>query len=156
MLIEYLGSFSSPYWGWDVPWEALIKVTETRTLWKHSLFIEAISLCSNTLTHHRACLYRTIDPLLTKRDTERSALTLLNLNTFPPSTWRSRERAACILLSAGNEKKKAHFISLLWLAGKAPLLGRGYCSFCLARVWSLLFLPILSLSLVFPASNNVL
>lgn len=155
MLIEYLGSFSSPYWGWDVPWEALIKVTETRTLWKHSLFIEAISLCSNTLTHHRACLYRTIDPLLTKHDTERSELTLLKLNTFPPSTWRSRERAACVLLSAGNEKKKkpAHFISLVWLAGKAPLLGTAHFAYL---VFGVCCSCPFSLSLVFPPSNNVL
>lgn len=64
MLIEYLGSFFSPYWGWGIPWEALIKVTETLTLWKHRLFIVAISFCSNTLTHYRAFLYRTIDPFL--------------------------------------------------------------------------------------------
>lgn len=139
MLIEYLGSFSSPYWGWDVPWEVLIKVTGTRTLWKHSLFIEAISFCSNTLAHYRACLHRTIDPLLVKRYAERAELTLLKLNTFPPSAWRSGDRAACILLLARNEKQSTFHFPLV--EGKAWLLGLwatahfaclvfGVCCFC--------------------------
>lgn len=153
MLIEYLGSFSSPYWGWDVPWEVLIKVTEAHTLWKHSIFIEAISFCSNTLAHYRACLYRTIDPLLVKRYTEHAELTLLKLNSFTPSTWRSREQAACVLLLARNGKQNTFRFPLV--AAKAPL----------SELWTLLFLPISglesvvsahSLSLVFPASNNML
>lgn len=141
MLIEYLGSFSSPYWGWDVPWEVLIKVTEARTLWKHSLFIEAISFCSNTLAHYRACLYRTIDPLLVKRYTEHAELTLLKLNSFPPSTWRSREQAACVLLLARNGKQNTFHFPLV--AAKAPL----------SELWTLLFLPISGLESVVSAHS---
>lgn len=139
MLIEYLGSFSSPYWGWDVPWEVLIKVTEARTLWKHSLFIEAISFCSNTLAHYRACLYRTIDPLLVKRYTEHAELTLLKLNSFPPSTWRSRE-PGCLRFALSQEQKAKH-VSFPLVGGKSPALGAvdtaqfaylvfGVCCFC--------------------------
>lgn len=92
MLIEYLGSFFSPYWGWDVPWEALIKVTETHTLWKHSLFIVAISFCSNTLTHYRAFLYRTIDPFLVSHyRTGWGEINSLKFNTFSPPAWISRK-----------------------------------------------------------------
>lgn len=155
MLIEYLGSFSSPYWGWDVPWEVLIKVTESRTLWKHNLFIEAISFCSNTLAHYRACLYRTIGPLLIKRSTERAELTLLKLNTLPLSMGRPGEQAACVLL-LGRNGKPQHISSPFRCRGKPSSWSCGHCSFCLSRVWSLLFLPILSLSPVFPASNNTL
>lgn len=105
MLIEYLGSFFSPYWGWDVPWEALIKVTETRTLWKHSLFIVAISFCSNTLTHYRAFLDRTIDPFLVSHYRTRE-INSLKFNTFPPHKCGSRKERAWFAFSPAMKTRQ--------------------------------------------------
>lgn len=148
MLIEYLGSFFSPYWGWDVPWEALIKVTETHTLWKHSLFIVAISFCSNTLTHYRAFLYRTIDPFLVSHyRTGGGGINSLKFNTFSPPAWISRKgggggaAASAFRQQLETEQISVHF---WWRETQfSKLLCWSFHLSCVGG--SLLFLPILSL-----------
>lgn len=144
MLIEYLGSFFGPYWGWDVPWEALIKVTETRTLWKHRLFIVAISFCSNTLTHYRAFLWRTIDPFLVGHyRMGRGETNSLKSNTFLPpkmNIWKTQG----LPMPLASHQPRTHFSSRLAEgdpALQAVVLAISPVS-CLGR---LLFGPILPL-----------
>lgn len=157
MLIEYLGSFFSPYWGWDVPWEALIKVTETHTLWKHSLFIVAISFCSNTLTHYRAFLYRTIDPFLVSHYRTGGEINSLKFNTFSPPAWISRKGGGgggCCLCFSPATGNRTNFSALLVEGNPVLQAVVLVISLVLCRGESVVFAH--SFSLVFPFCNNKL
>jgi len=145
MLIEYLGSFFSPYWGWGIPWEALIKVTETLTLWKHRLFIVAISFCSNTLTHYRAFLYRTIDPFLVLYYRRKKIINSLKFNNIFLTPAGSEGGRLCSSRACGSIR---HFFrDFLKLFRKAGVVLQAvmFVVLLVSCLGSLLFLSIPSL-----------
>lgn len=145
MLIEYLGSFFSPYWGWGIPWEALIKVTETLTLWKHRLFIVAISFCSNTLTHYRAFLYRTIDPFLVLHYRRKKIINSLKFNNILLTPEGSEGGRLCS--SRAYKSSNLAFSDIVKLFGKSGvgLQAVMFVVLLVSCLGSLLFLSVLFL-----------